>query len=89
MPLDEKTIARLTAIKNRTTQTNHKGPLGVLRLPGYCTFCPGNMSKAMYTVNGVPLCTPHAMYQLSKICVDNDYHVQVAGRVNNGNSDSR
>ena len=88
MGLDKATIKRLQAIQNRTTQSlEHKGPLGVLRLPGTCAFCPGELRvKAMYSVNGVPLCTPHAMYQLSKICVDNGYHVQVAGRINDGDA---
>jgi len=85
MPLDDATIKRLVAVRDRTTQVDHKGPLGVLTRPGYCTWCPGNIAKAMYTVNGIPLCTPHAMYQLSVICVENDYNVQVAGRVENGN----
>jgi hypothetical protein len=69
----------------------HEGPLGVLLQSDNCKMCARGDNfrtkniRAMYTVDGTPLCTPHAMYVLSCICVENGYEVQIEGKVENVN----
>jgi hypothetical protein len=59
----------------------HTGPLGVLSQSRICSYCrsinPDTTRRAMYSVNGEPMCAPHAMYVLSCICVDNNYPVTI------------
>lgn len=70
----------------------HKGPLDVLLQSDRCSMCARGDNyrtrniQAMYTVNNIPLCTPHAMYVLSCICVENGYEAQIEGIVSSVNS---
>lgn len=70
--------------RERNLKVNREGPVDVLTQPKPCVMCirqNGPEVKAMYTVNDDPLCSPHAMYILSAICVDNGYDVSIAGKV--------
>lgn len=68
-------------VSTRQPVQRHEGPLDVLIQSGYCVMCARHESrpkvKTMYSVNGDALCAPHAMYTLSKICLDNGYKVKV------------
>jgi len=59
-------------------------PVEVLIQPECCNMCKrqnGPEVKVMYTVNGEPLCFPHAVYVLSWLLLDNGVDVEVAGKV--------
>lgn len=59
-------------------------PVQVLIQSDWCQMClrqNGPQVNSMYTVNGETLCTPHAMYVLSFICVNNGYKMDVASKI--------
>lgn len=73
--------------KAENLKVNREGPLDVLLQSQNCQMCARNESPfskrvtAMYTVEGTPLCALHAMYALSKICVQNGYKFSAASIV--------
>lgn len=88
--LDFDTITEI--LKGESPAVAHKGPLGVLIQSDYCVMCArqnGPKVKVMYSVNGDPLCSPHAMYVLSKICMDNGYEVTISEDVSDKSSSDR
>ena len=89
----EKKPQRAAAPKKVSNEPDpHEGPLGVLLQSENCKMCARGDNyrtkyiRAMYTVNGTPLCQPHAMYVLSCICVENGYEAQIEGIVSSVNS---
>lgn len=73
--------------KAENLKVNREGPLGVLLQSENCSMCARGDSPytkkvtAMYTVDGTPLCGAHAMYRLSKICVQNGYRSGVTAMI--------
>lgn len=73
--------------KAENLKVNREGPLDVLPQSQNCSMCARGENPrskrvtAMYTVEGIPLCGAHAMYQLSKICVQNGYKFTAASIV--------
>lgn len=73
MPLDQATLDRLLAVKNKPKAGTYTAPqIGPLRyIEGMTRHCSsrGCMCPAHYAVQGAPKCTVHALQELNEMLV--------------------